>query len=90
MSLIIHRCECGHTPTRHPANEECRDSLRTCTCRKYRPVAEPELLPTWTMTGRPITKITPPGAKSDRRETCSCAACVALYAELGGTVASTA
>ncbi|GCD94052.1 hypothetical protein [Embleya hyalina] len=84
MALIIHRCTCGHTPTRHPADGACRDSLRACRCTTYKPVEQPELLPTWTMFGVPIPEITPPGERSDHRATCACAACQALYAELAG------
>ncbi|WP_406298087.1 hypothetical protein OG948_21380 [Embleya sp. NBC_00888] len=89
MSLIIHRCECGHVPGRHhrtasDTREACRNSARPCRCKAYRPVATPEVLPTWTPTGRPIPEITPPGERVDGQTTCSCDACRALYAKLTG------
>ncbi|OPC81832.1 hypothetical protein B4N89_13595 [Embleya scabrispora] len=87
MSLIIHRCTCGHTPGQHESDSQGKPSrgchpIGGCRCSGYDPQPTPVLLPTWTPTGRPIPEITPPGERSDRRRTCDCDACQALYATL--------
>lgn len=96
MAYIGHRCRCGHGDANHRVTDSRE---RICTAnggqscgRGCRRPNTASLHPTWSITGRSIEEITPPGTRRPAwpEPTCSCDACWALYTELTGTAPAAA
>jgi hypothetical protein len=87
MSVIVHRCGCGHIDMSH-AEVHGRCSYGYCFCVKNRgQVGGPSiLLPSFAGLGEPVTSVTAPGAifgstLGGISKTCACPSCVSLFAE---------
>lgn len=95
MSVIMHRCKCGHLEMWHRQGGSC-DGVG-CHCLALASTTVPEVVRTWradiNATGRQlVAALVKPGAVSRAFghitfTTCGCPACKALYTQLGGVVA---
>jgi hypothetical protein len=88
MSMIIHRCTCGHPDLFHlnarTPNSEC--SYSWCPSRLHAFDSAPEVIRTWTWDGELVREITIPGQQvHPYQRTCACDECLALYALLTTT-----
>jgi hypothetical protein len=82
MSLIVHRCDCGHVDIFHTGPQCCAGRCRAGTHNpKYGP---PEVIPTWNQaTGKRVEEIAEPGTKHAGfgipLQLCGCDACREVY-----------
>lgn len=90
MTLIIHRCNCGHSDIEHDPQRSERTtscSFGWCRCRRVRhdvrtedPV---EAIPSWTPSGEPIQTVMQPGSlivgAPPPTRTCDCGTCIATF-----------
>ena len=91
--ILIHRCRtCGHCdlePRARPAgNGRTAAELstvtcaRTCSCRAH-DYGPPEVAPSFTVTGRRIERLAPPGTQMHGTlSTCPCSDCTAEHERL--------
>lgn len=84
MSIIVHRCACGHPDIyhRHPqAVEKGGDcSYGTCLARHHE-LGAPEVIPTF-VDGVLVEFVHEPGGTTSGFSLCACPDCKALYAEV--------
>lgn len=82
MSLIVHRCDCGHPDLFHVLGG-C--SYGACHSRLHN-FGEPEVIPSWNSDiktkSEPIEEVAAPGSRIQGypHKTCDCEKCRALYA----------
>ncbi len=82
MSLLTHRCVCGHFEFFHVQRlgrpVDC--SHGACSCRALDVDPASELIPTFGPTGKPIDRCVEPGATwGNGLVACSCEACRVAY-----------
>jgi hypothetical protein len=94
--ILAHRCRsCGHTELEARSNADPKSRaladlrkkgcLSSCSCQSH-DFGPPEVIPSFTNTGKPIEQLAEPGATlSGALKTCTCTACKAKYAESVGT-----
>lgn len=91
MAYIGHRCTCGHSDLQHRGAQTrggCTARAGHPCQRPCGPVAEPQVIPTFDLHGRPVERVLAPGAafptlgSSGHLHTCKCEDCAALYAQL--------
>jgi hypothetical protein len=88
VSLIVHRCQCGHPDISHK-NPRRTDVPGACchgACPEHTPryVGEPEVLSTWDGLGKPVEAVVRPGTSwkglgATAVPLCGCGVCVSLY-----------
>lgn len=85
MSILIHRCKCGHPDIYHGGTRD-RACEMACGCRRPDIAPEPELMPTWDGLGKPVTTITTPGTRwaGSGGQTCDCPLCEVEHSQLDG------
>lgn len=88
MSILIHRCKCGHPDIYHGGTRD-RACEMACGCPRPDVTLEPELLPTWDRLGKPVTTITTPGTcwAGSSSKTCDCPLCEVEHSQLDGAIA---
>lgn len=86
MSILIHRCECGHPDIFHGGTRDNSCEM-ACGCPRPDVAEQPEVLPTWDGLGNPVTTITKRGTRWSGITTCDCPQCKAQYDELNGVAA---
>ena len=94
MAFIGHRCTCGHNDVNHTKNDKgklvCTAKAGAPCGRPCKSQGEPEVMPSFAVTGRPVERIIPPGdgfrAMGDhvivKTCYCYCDGCQALYEQL--------
>lgn len=84
MSVIIHRCSCGHPDIyhQHPqlVDKGGHCSYGTCTAREHA-LGAPEVIPTF-VDGVLNEYVHAPGSKSSGFSLCDCEDCRRLYAQV--------
>lgn len=90
MSMIVHRCDCGHPDLFHSDRADGNHqgcSYGACNSRIHN-FGEPEVIPSWDsdIKGKSaeIEAVTAPGTRIQGypHKTCDCADCHALYASV--------
>lgn len=85
MSILIHRCKCGHPDIYHGGTRD-RACEMACSCKAPNLDGDPELIPTWDGLGKPVTTITPPGTRyaGTSSKLCDCPLCEVGHSQLDG------
>lgn len=86
MSILIHRCKCGHPDIYHGGTRD-RACEMACSCPRATLAQEPELLPTRDALGKPVTATTAAGARWNGIKLCDCPLCEMRHSELDGAAA---
>ena len=86
MSIIVHRCDCGHIADWHRLSE-CSGGLCPCTRRPETIRTPPETIPTYpTGQRQPVPTVSEPGTRWGEATLCGCDQCHDLYRQVGETV----
>lgn len=73
MSIIIHRCSCGHPDIFH-VNGNCHSGCDT----RIHELGAPEVIPTF-VDGRHVEHVHKPGSKGAGYSLCGCTDCLSLW-----------